>query len=215
MNTEIILATERINALGNNKLKVNLRSINSAGGRIEKDKWTIVKRMSDIVTNEQFVDDFATMSKFADFMKMPVSSLTKAVRAYSLHEMPVLEPLTLSKVEEFLPLEDGQIPVAIEMLEMEVTGGVECATVRQIREVVKIVKNPQTKEAEAEAEVETAEAETAEAEVETAEAEVETAEVETAVFTFREVRNMLIALGHSLDVVETCLEKLGDGEYEA
>lgn len=78
-----IMNTNNINALVNKELKSNLKAMLTALTDGKKATWKYAVSCSNIVTGEQFKEDFETLAKFAEFCNMTkgaISQMTGAVK---------------------------------------------------------------------------------------------------------------------------------------
>ena len=76
-----IITKENINALQNKELKKNLNAMSTAVINGNKASWMYAFHLSNIITGEQFIDDFKTQTAFAKFIDTSKATITQYVNA--------------------------------------------------------------------------------------------------------------------------------------
>lgn len=87
---ELTIRAERVNALTNKSLKSNLLKMNKAIISGNKAGWDYTQALADIVSKEQFKDDYKSQSAFAKDNGIAKSSLSEAVTAYKFATTPMV-----------------------------------------------------------------------------------------------------------------------------
>ena len=76
-----IITKDNINALQNKELKKNLNAMSTAVINGNKASWLYAFHLSNIITGEQFIDDFKTQTAFAKFIDTSKATITQYVNA--------------------------------------------------------------------------------------------------------------------------------------
>ena len=82
------LTTATINALNNEDLKSHLTTMAAAIQGVHKNTWMYALALNEIIEGEEYLDDYDSMTKFADSIglsKATVSQYTGAVRFMNEH----------------------------------------------------------------------------------------------------------------------------------
>ena len=85
-----IMNSNNISTLVNKELKSNLKTMLTALADGKKATWKFAVSCSNIVTGEQFKDDFESLTKFAEFCNMTkgaISQMTGAVKFVNRREL--------------------------------------------------------------------------------------------------------------------------------
>ena len=104
--TELTIKKLDLDTLTNRKCATKLSKIYNAEGRIDRTRWDVVDSIAAIVTDELFVDDFGTQKNLAKAIGLSASTISKMVRASSVHELDAFRDLKMSTVFEILPIVD-------------------------------------------------------------------------------------------------------------
>lgn len=189
-----LINVSKVNELANKELRKNVNAIVKELGKVNKSAWTIAHHYKNIVTGEQYKDDFSSFSDFANFVGVnratlilysKVAKLSDLITKYAHEETPVSEvanlenDVTMSKMIELLPLFkgidelDNELHIGIFYGTINEMGGYEVfksMTNREVRDWVKFFLAEETKEeTEEEREEETEEVREEETEEETEE----------------------------------------------
>lgn len=190
-----LMNVTKVAELANKDLKKNCTAILKELTKVNKSAWTIAHKYKEIVTGEQYKDDFESFSEFADFVGVNRTTLNLYSKTAmlsdtittNLENFSTLEnDVTMSKIIEILPLFKS-----IDNLDVDLIIDTFCGVIdemggydvfknmnnKEVRDYIKFYIN-EHEEVEEEVEEEHEEVEEEQAEVEEEQAEVEEETIE-------------------------------------
>lgn len=179
-----LMNVTKVAELANKELKKNCNAILKELTKVNKSAWTIAHKYKEIVTGEQYKDDFESFSAFAEFVDVNRTTLnlySKTARlsdviTTNLENFSTLEnDVTMSKIIEVLPLFKN-----IDELDIDLILGTFCGVIdemggydvfkdmsnKEVRDYVKFYINEHEEVEEEQAEVEEEQAEVEEEQAE-------------------------------------------------
>lgn len=136
----------------NKKLGKMVENFSKCEGRISEEQWEAARYMGEMASVDMIKSDFGSDQAFADFMDMSRSDVNKLKRVSKLEDVAKNHGLTVSKAYELLPLQNvDDLSVAQFLLDNNVN---EKTTQKELRELVKTVRNAIEAKEESEPETE-------------------------------------------------------------
>ena len=146
----------------NKKLGKMVENFSKCEGRVSEEQWKAARYMGEMASVDMIKSDFGSDQAFADFMNMSRSDVNKLKRVSKLEDVAKNHGLTVSKAYELLPLQSvDDLSIAQFLIDNNIN---EKTTQKELRELVKTVRNaieskeesePETEDIDTEEETET------------------------------------------------------------
>lgn len=146
----------------NKKLGKMVENFSKCEGRVSEEQWKAARYMGEMASVDMIKSDFGSDQAFADFMNMSRSDVNKLKRVSKLEDVAKNHGLTVSKAYELLPLQSvDDLSIAQFLIDNNIN---EKTTQKELRELVKTVRNaieskeesePETEDIDTEEEIET------------------------------------------------------------
>lgn len=144
----------------NKKLGKMVENFSKCEGRISEEQWKAARYMGEMASVDMIKSDFGSDQAFADFMDMSRSDVNKLKRVSKLEDVAKNHGLTVSKAYELLPLQSvDDLSIAQFLIDNDIN---EKTTQKELRELVKTVKNAIESKEEPELETEDVDTDTEE-----------------------------------------------------
>ena len=144
----------------NKKLGKMVENFSKCEGRVSEEQWKAARYMGEMASVDMIKSDFGSDQAFADFMNMSRSDVNKLKRVSKLEDVAKNHGLTVSKAYELLPLQSvDDLSIAQFLIDNDIN---EKTTQKELRELVKTVRNaieskeePETEDVDTDTEEET------------------------------------------------------------
>lgn len=144
----------------NKKLGKMVENFSKCEGRVSEEQWKAARYMGEMASVDMIKSDFGSDQAFADFMNMSRSDVNKLKRVSKLEDVAKNRGLTVSKAYELLPLQSvDDLSIAQFLIDNNIN---EKTTQKELRELVKTVRNAIESKEESEHETEVVNADTEE-----------------------------------------------------
>lgn len=144
----------------NKKLGKMVENFSKCEGRVSEEQWKAARYMGEMASVDMIKSDFGSDQAFADFMNMSRSDVNKLKRVSKLEDVAKNHGLTVSKAYELLPLQSvDDLSIAQFLIDNNIN---EKTTQKELRELVKTVRNAIESKEESEPETEDVDADTEE-----------------------------------------------------
>ena len=136
----------------NKKLGKMVENFSKCEGRVSEEQWKAARYMGEMASVDMIKSDFGSDQAFADFMNMSRSDVNKLKRVSKLEDVAKTHGLTVSKAYELLPLQSvDDLSIAQFLIDNNIN---EKTTQKELRELVKTVRNAIESKEESEPEIE-------------------------------------------------------------
>ena len=144
----------------NKKLGKMVENFSKCEGRVSEEQWKAARYMGEMASVDMIKSDFGSDQAFADFMNMSRSDVNKLKRVSKLEDVAKNHGLTVSKAYELLPLQSvDDLSIAQFLIDNNIN---EKTTQKELRELVKTVRNAIESKEESELETEDVDTDTEE-----------------------------------------------------
>ena len=144
----------------NKKLGKMVENFSKCEGRVSEEEWKAARYMGEMASVDMIKSDFGSDQAFADFMNMSRSDVNKLKRVSKLEDVAKTHGLTVSKAYELLPLQSvDDLSIAQFLIDNNIN---EKTTQKELRELVKTVRNAIESKEESEPETEDVDTDTEE-----------------------------------------------------
>ena len=147
----------------NKKLGKMVENFSKCEGRVSEEQWKAARYMGEMASVDMIKSDFGSDQAFADFMNMSRSDVNKLKRVSKLEDVAKNHGLTVSKAYELLPLQSvDDLSIAQFLIDNNIN---EKTTQKELRELVKAVRNAIESKEESEPETEDVDTDTEDSDI--------------------------------------------------